>query len=632
MKKINLIVFFVLAVAASAFAVEVQSPAVLLQQGIYAEETEGNLEKAMEIYSQIRSDYNDVERVSAIATYQLGMCNLKKDKKQDAIKLFQEVVDYYPNQIVAVKKAQQQLDKLGVKNDADKNIFDMLGRASSFIGNKYGEICAEAGYKKLYSNCHIYVVDKDFILRSGGMGYICNFTDKPMTERCLIGGKTQPNVQPNVKFYDMLGNPIDIEIIPDSNRIGHYNLYWTPKKPLRPGAVLNGGWAVDGSKALAKIEQGYQLKMNNHFGDHCIETFFLAVPEGMQIANKSEEYTGKQNIDGWDIYWWKKEVMPNTDHTVNIVLSDVIANYLRPVVIKTSPENFANNVSPDVNQITVTFDKEMFPYGYSWVQTGQPFPETTGNPYFSNNTLSCTLPVKLKAGQYYRISINSSTYLGFKSKDKEPAQEYSLVFATADTQGNPTTIPENLIAEAKKINSTRTKSPCRQINYCEIEPNGTIYFKSQQKYTNEGTTPMTTTSFNTCMNITAIYEKAGLPIKFTVTKEENDFRYDVTFNKPVLPEETIEGTIAGTIEGQIKSVVAMKDVYQYYMKHWPEAGQPTLLTYTFLLPKGAEIISTVPDNMLIKERDGRIELCVEELIPTDGSLTITFQYKLKTSE
>jgi hypothetical protein len=485
--------FFILAAAAAVFAAEVKSPAVLLQQGIYAEETEGNLEKAMEIYSQIRSDYNDVERVTAIATYQLGLCNLKKDKKQEAIKLFQEVVNYYPEQKVAAKKAQQQLDKLGFIKDADKNIFEILDvEACAFIGSKYGEACAEAGMRKLYSTSHIYVVNKDFAIRTGGMGYAMNWTDKPITGKYRLSGTTSPNQ----KLYDSMNSLIDVEIVPDANRSNFYNIYWTPKEPLQPGGFFSYGWETDGSKALAKTEQGYQLKMNNHFGDHCFETFFLAVPEGMHIVKKSEEYTGKKTLDGWDIYWWKKEVPENTDHTVNIYL---------------------------------------------------------------------TRPIEL----------------------------------------------------------------VQEIHY-DIEPNGLMHYYMPNHIKNNGTEPIPYNQFRNSdfVNLAKIIDGNNRSVEFIATHEGNHYRYKVTFNPPIKPGEELSYTMYGTMTGLISPIPDMKDAYQYYMKHHPGSNKPTMRIETYLLPKGAEVISTVPPNMKRTEKNGRIELGVEEVIPAGGSITTSFQYKL----
>jgi hypothetical protein len=92
-----------------------------------------------------------------------------------------------------------------------------------------------------------------------------------------------------------------------------------------PGAFFNYGWATEDSGRLPAFKNGYSrysLTMQNHFGGQCYETFFLVVPEGIAITSQSEDYTNKGNANGWDIYWWKKEVPANTDHTVNVTLSD----------------------------------------------------------------------------------------------------------------------------------------------------------------------------------------------------------------------------------------------------------------------------------------------------------------------
>lgn len=488
MKKVQVILFVLLAFGTGAMAETAKSPAVMLQEGIYAEETEGNLEKAMEIYSQIRKDYNDVERVTAAATYQLGMCYLKKEDKETAGKYFQEIVDYFPDQKTIAQKAQQQLDKLGIKKDADKNIYDILGQTTSYIGSKYGEICAEAGTKKLYSNCHIYVVDNDFVVRSGGLGYIYNLTDKPITEKYRIGGTSHPEQ----KLYDITGNLMNYEITSDNQ------IYWIPKEPLQPGSFFNYGWALDKKKQLS--ENGYALKMNNRFGDHCYETFFLAIPEGTQILDQSEEYTDKGNSNGWDIYWWKKEVSENTTHTVNVTLSE-----------------------------------------------------------------------------------------------------------------GPKLVQEM---------------------HNDIEPNGLIHFKNPNKYTNNGTTPIASTSFinSDFVNVTRMYYKDGKPLNYTTTHKGNHWEYNITFDKPIQPGETVEGIVEGTINGLVNILPGTKDTWRYYMNHSPNSGVPTLRIETYLLPKGSELISTAPPDMQVTEKDGRIELRVEKTIPAGGSLATSFQYRITGAE
>ena len=59
-----------------------ESPTVLLKQGIYVEETEGDLDKAIEIYKQVLDQAAKVQRLASRATFQLGMCHLKKGQKE----------------------------------------------------------------------------------------------------------------------------------------------------------------------------------------------------------------------------------------------------------------------------------------------------------------------------------------------------------------------------------------------------------------------------------------------------------------------------------------------------------------------------------------------------------------------
>lgn len=472
-----------------------QQSAVLLQKGIYAEETEGNLDKAMEIYSQIRKDYNDVERIAARAAYQMGTCYLKKGEKEKAASQFEEVINYFSEQKSVVEKAQQQLDKLGIKKDSDKNIFEVLGPASSFIEDKYGGVCLEAGSKKLYSNSQIYVVDKDFVLHKGGMGYIYNWTDKAISGKYKISNFSSQNQ----KFYDGTGTPMETEIKPNPNG-KDYEIYWMPKVPLAPGGFFKYGWTSDGSETLSNNNATYTLNMQNHFGDQCYETFFLAVPEGMRIGGLSEGYTDKGNSNGWDIYWWKKEVPADTDHKVSVCLKKAV--------------ELVQEIHQDIDR---------------------------------NGLMQFWMPMHLK------------------NKGNEPLTNYQ--FINSD------------FVSLTKITDCNYKS-----------------------------------------------------IEFTTTHENSIYRYNIKFNTPIKPGQDFVYYSYGTMKGLITPVPDLKDTYQYYMKHSPNSGVDTLRKETYLLPKGAEVISTIPPTMKRTEKEGRIELSVEEVIPPGGSITTSFQYKLNDAQ
>ncbi|MDD5458979.1 MAG: DUF3108 domain-containing protein [Phycisphaerae bacterium] len=101
--------------AATSAAAENERPKsanAMLQEGIYAEETEGDLDKAIGIYEQLVEDERVYERIAAQATLRLGMCYLKMGDKEQAAKYFKKAENNYPGQEQIVAQAKEQLAKL----------------------------------------------------------------------------------------------------------------------------------------------------------------------------------------------------------------------------------------------------------------------------------------------------------------------------------------------------------------------------------------------------------------------------------------------------------------------------------------------------------------------------------------
>jgi hypothetical protein len=101
-----------------------------------------------------------------------------------------------------------------------------------------------------------------------------------------------------------------------------------------------------------------------------------------------------------------------------------------PRIAKSSPRQGATGVDPDLKEISVTFDRDMEP-GMSW--TGGPplFPplDKSRQPRWTDKR-TCVLPVKLEAGAYYRLGINSSSHQNFRAKEGAPAATTALYFST----------------------------------------------------------------------------------------------------------------------------------------------------------------------------------------------------------
>ncbi len=140
------------------------------------------------------------------------------------------------------------------------------------------------------------------------------------------------------------------------------------------------------------------------------------------------------------------------DWMVRAIVKNVLPE--NPVVMESNPEAFKNDVSPELKQLTVQFDRPMVTSSYSWTGGGDTYPKTIGRPSFDSTGTKGILNVELEPGRVYWVGINSPSYKNFKSQDGKPANWYIILFATADENGKPTPIPEDLLQRAKQINSS----------------------------------------------------------------------------------------------------------------------------------------------------------------------------------
>ncbi len=108
----NITIIFLLAVGLPASAAPAKSASVLLQEGLYAEEIEGDLDAAIKIYEQVIVEAKETQRAAAQATYRIGMCYLKKGEKGKAAEYFQNIISNFHSQKALVAKAQRHLAKL----------------------------------------------------------------------------------------------------------------------------------------------------------------------------------------------------------------------------------------------------------------------------------------------------------------------------------------------------------------------------------------------------------------------------------------------------------------------------------------------------------------------------------------
>src|SRR5512135_216469 len=85
------------------------SPSELLEQGIYSEETKGDVDAALKLYQQVVAEAKAGQAVAAQAQYRLGVCYYKKKNYGQANAAFEKVLRDYPEQKDLIALANKYL-------------------------------------------------------------------------------------------------------------------------------------------------------------------------------------------------------------------------------------------------------------------------------------------------------------------------------------------------------------------------------------------------------------------------------------------------------------------------------------------------------------------------------------------
>jgi tetratricopeptide (TPR) repeat protein len=111
-------IILLLAFAMLASAVQTKPASVLLQEGLYAEEIEGNLEAAIQVYERILKHFPKDRPVAAKALLHIGL-SYEKLGRGEARKAYERVLREYADQPEAVSAARVRLTTLG-QQEADQ--------------------------------------------------------------------------------------------------------------------------------------------------------------------------------------------------------------------------------------------------------------------------------------------------------------------------------------------------------------------------------------------------------------------------------------------------------------------------------------------------------------------------------
>jgi hypothetical protein len=288
------------------------------QDALYQEQTAGDLDKAIELYQKVVADAGEIERLAAKATFQLGMCYLKKDDKDKAVEYFQKVVSDYPAQKELVANAKKQLEKIAPQVQCDGGFLSRLPQSVlNQIATLYGHLCTDAGGMQIYSNSHIYYVDDQFNCYSGGYCHYMNRSAAPTSGKIDLGGTSLLDKT----LYDVGGKAMSVEFVKSDTMSNYYRMYWTPETPIGAWQIFPYAWCKNEPSKLTTDGVIHNLKMQNHFSERVLEEFYLILPDKINMTSPSENYTGKESLDGFTIFSWKKEMPENAEHSLRVSLA-----------------------------------------------------------------------------------------------------------------------------------------------------------------------------------------------------------------------------------------------------------------------------------------------------------------------
>jgi RNA polymerase sigma-70 factor (ECF subfamily) len=101
-----------------------------------------------------------------------------------------------------------------------------------------------------------------------------------------------------------------------------------------------------------------------------------------------------------------------------------------PRILSSRPRTGDTEVDPGLQQVTVTFDRDMDTGGYSWTGGGPEFPGREDQRPRWRDQRTCVLPVKVEAARYYRVGINAPSFRNFRSAAGVAVVPTAILFTT----------------------------------------------------------------------------------------------------------------------------------------------------------------------------------------------------------
>jgi len=580
----------------------------LLEKGIYAEQTAGDLDAAIGLYQQVLSLHEADQELPARAMLRMGVCYRKQGSRTKAIEILRKLIDQFPNQKALVASAKREIaatktvmtpDEVGQVVSAAVTTISTCAEGDRRIGKALASL--EELDAKLVVDKTAEFLDskKDTVRRSAiyvlwrgnfdsidsavpRLEKLCHHTEdltRGMATLALAGSKAKTSFD---AICDMALN----DTSPYARRCAAYALGLTKNKAAIP--VLEKVLKDKASLVRNNAQAALTMLREASGGDDAA---------GQQFP----EFRGCRVVETVEM-----DFSPDSEEADNWTVHEQACLRIRWRLL------------PRVADLADSFRLALAPAGKNVLDPGQQL------------WASSELPGTARSVFYGQSSSETPDGPVANTVKPLPAGRYRLALAVLGTKVKADGTKEMIASLTRDLTVKPMQMTQMMIN--EIQADGTIAFRSIIQRTNKSGNTLHTTGFinSDFVHLTRMTDDLGRPIRFTTKHDGNIFRYQVTLNDPVPPGELLLYSSEGTIAGLVKQE-GPENEFVYRMRHSPATGRPTRRLETFRLPWGAEILKTTPGDLPRRIDQGRIQVLVDKIVPAGGNIYTEIHYRLDTN-
>ena len=158
----------------------------------------------------------------------------------------------------------------------------------------------------------------------------------------------------------------------------------------------------------------------------CVLPVKMEVGRFYRVGINSKSHGNFRSVEG-------VSAMPSAVYfTTKGAPKELVDKIKKPTIVDLTPKHGAANVDPKTKEIRVTFDMPMGPE-FSWTGGPPSFPPIIEgqSPKWSEDKLSCTLPVRLEPNHTYQLGLNSQSARNFTSAWGVSIDPVRYTFTTA---------------------------------------------------------------------------------------------------------------------------------------------------------------------------------------------------------